>query len=387
MTVVSSDRPQPGIAALIEAAPPAALVQWGTLILVFFTAPIQPYTAGAWGIATLAALGGLGMLAGVVGRGATGVAGVIAGFAAAVAIQLYVLGGQALGSIGTLASLTEPPWSERVATALAIGLTAVIGGYVLVAGARGLIGRRGTSTPQQGRSGRMLAAAGVLTAAAIVVGVGVTGVASSAYVVPSDLPVVDLEVDGDEIVSAAPTGVLVGRMELDVRRTRDGLGEVSMTSALTPDERAALESDRVHYFKFGLTLLGSTGDSDERRHIQLEAPGIYAFVVWDPFKEPDAAGFVTVLDAVAFEVLPPAAAVSTAPADGGVFVDAGAAIGVLVGGWSAAGSVLKARRRRWIDDGRPRSRDLVVATVVGFAAALLLGALALIAIDLARNPF
>jgi hypothetical protein len=46
-----------------------------------------------------------------------------------------------------------------------------------------------------------------------------------------------------------------------------------------------------------------------------------------------------------------------------------------------------ARRRRWIDAGRPSSGDLRVAAVAGTVAGLLLGGLALFAIDLARNPF
>jgi hypothetical protein len=177
-------------------------------------------------------------------------------------------------------------------------------------------------------------------------------------------------------------------MELEVRRSVDGVGDVAITSALTPDDLATLGSDRMSYDWIGEVFIGgSTGIRQERRHVQLETPGSYAFIVWDALQEPDAAGSVTVLDSQTFEVLAPTAGTPTASGDGGSVVRLGGLLGVLVGVWSAGGSVLMARRRPWIDAGRPSSGDLRVAAVAGTVAGLLLGGLALFAIDLARNPF
>jgi hypothetical protein len=364
-------------------------VLWGALSIVFFTAPIQPYADGTWGTFALAALGGLGVLAAVVGRGAAAVVGTILGFAAAVAIQLFVLAGQAVANPGVVAGVTEPPWSGRVAIALAIGVGAILGGWLLAAAVREVVERRrGERTTSSGALGRILTVAGVVIAAIVLVGALVANVATSAYVVPSDQPVVALEVVGDEIVSAAPSGVRAGRMELEVRRSVDGVGDVAITSALTPDDLATLGSDRMSYDWIGEVFIGgSTGIRQERRHVQLETPGSYAFIVWDALQEPDAAGSVTLLDSQRFEVLAPAAGTPTASGDGGSVVRLGGLLGVLVGVWSAGGCVLMARRRRWIDAGRPSSGDLRVAAVAGTVAGLLLGGLALFAIDLARNPF
>jgi hypothetical protein len=102
--------------------------------------------------------------------------------------------------------------------------------------------------------------------------------------------------------------------------------------------------------------------------------------------QPDAAGNVAVLDAQTFDVVAPASA-ATAPTDGGLVVQVGGLVGVLVAAWSAAGSTLVARRRRWVDRGRPTARDASIAAAVRTGAALLLAFLGLAAIDLARNPF
>jgi hypothetical protein len=157
--------------------------------------------------------------------------------------------------------------------------------------------------------------------------------------------------------------------------------------ALTPEERVALEAGRIPYDRIGEVFIGgSTGPRDERRQVQFESPASYAFVVWDEEQPPNAAGDVTVLDAQVFDVVAPASG-ETAPADGGVAVQLGGLFGVLVAAWSAAGSTLMARRRRWADRGRPAARDLWLAATVGVGAALALAFLALAAIDLARNPF
>jgi hypothetical protein len=392
MTIVAASRPRPAMSgilwALIEPARPAALVQWGVLVLVFFTSPIQPYTDGTWGLVTLGGLAGLGALAAMVGRGPTGIAGCIVAFTAAVAIQLFVLGGQAEANIGVVADLTEPPWSARVMVALAIGLATLLAGYLLVAGSRAVIDRRliGATAPAA-LPRRMALVAGVLVASAFGVWVLVGSIASSAYLLPSDQPVLALEVSGDEIVSEPPAGVIVGRSVLKVRRTQDGVGAIGITAALTTEDRADLESGRLHLDRLGEVFIGgTTGIRDERRAVQFVAPGIYAFIVWDEEQQPDAAELVTVLDAQTFEVSAPAST-PTAPADGGLPVRAGGLFGVLMGAWSAAGSTLMTRRRRWVDRGRPTARDASIAAAVGTGAALLLAFLALAAIDLARNPF
>jgi hypothetical protein len=388
MTATASEHGSPGIPALIAAASPATLVQWGVLVLIFFTSPIQPYTDGMWGTVTLACLAGLGALTAVVGRGAPGLVGLIVGFGAAAAIQLFVLGGQAEANIGVVASLSEPPWSERVLTALALGLSLLVVGYLVVAGSRAAIGRwQNVATDRAGWLGRIALVTGVFVGAALSVGLLVGSIASSAYVLPSGQPSIALEVSGDEIVSSSPTGTLVGRSELVVRRTRDGVGAIAITMALTPEERVALEAGRIPYDRIGVVFIGgSTGPRDERRQVQFESPASYAFVVWDEEQPPNAAGDVTVLDAQVFDVVAPASG-ETAPADGGVAVQLGGLFGVLVAAWSAAGSTLMARRRRWADRGRPAARDLWLAATVGVGAALALAFLALAAIDLARNPF
>ena len=176
-----------------------------------------------------------------------------------------------------------------------------------------------------------------------------------------------------------------------MHRTLAGRGDIALTSALTPDERVGLASRRSPSFKdLEVLRFGEEGVGTDaiRRHLQFDAPGTYAFVVWDTLQEPDAAGSRTVYDSQTFEVgASPALGASIAPNDGGPLVGVGALLGVVVGGWSAAGSVLKVRRRRWIDRGRPAARDLGVAAAVGTVVALLLGGFALVAIDLARNPF
>ncbi len=388
MTVASTSRPQSVFLAVIDAAPAAAIVQWGILILAFFTS-VEPYAVGTWGIGALVGLVALGMLAGLAGGGAFGASGAIVGFAAAVAIQLFVLVGQAVGNIGVVAGLGEPPWSERVAAALAIGLAAVIGGYLLVTVGRAVSGRRrGELVPGPGWSRRVVLVAGVLVATGLVTALLLASAAKSAYVMPSDQPSVGLEVDGDQITSGVPVGLLAGRTGIDVRRIRDGLGDIAITSRLTPAESVALESGRVPYEKINETFIGgSTGTREERRHVQFEGPGIYAFVIWDGLHEPDAAGSSPVHDAQVFEVVAGPSGASGVPIDGGALVTLGALLGVLLGGLSAAGIALVVRRRRWIDGGGPRTRHLGVAAAAGTVAALLLGGYALIAIDLARNPF
>jgi hypothetical protein len=207
-------------------------------------------------------------------------------------------------------------------------------------------------------------------------------------VIPRDQPVVDLEVAGDEIVGAVPEGILAGRGEIEVRRTRDGAGDIAITSALSVDQRAALESGRLLYDSIRETFIGgSTGIRDERRQVQFETPGTYAFIVWNGEQGPDPSGNAAVLDSQAFDVVAPSPGDSVAPSDGGQPAAVGAAIGVLTGSWAAAGSVLSARRRRWMELGRPTRRDLAIAATVGVGAGVLLGAFALLAVDLARNPF
>ncbi len=189
------------IALAVAAPAPAALLGlWGFLIAASLTEPIQPYTDGAWATSNLFVLALVGGLIGLAThRPVVAAVGIALGPAAAVAIQLYVLAGQADYQPTVVASLGEPAWTFAVARALLIAVAAVWAGYVVT---RGIVTvsriRRGGRSMSLGWSGiglnvqRDLGAALIGLSVAMVVPVWLVGggsllsTARSAYLPAGD---------------------------------------------------------------------------------------------------------------------------------------------------------------------------------------------------------
>ena len=133
--------------AAVAPAPAALLATWGVLVVVLLTEPIRPYTAGVWANADLLSLAVVGGVIGLSGRPlAAAATGIALGVAAAVAIELFVLAGQAVYQPVVVAGLDGRTWTASVAGAIMVGAVAMALGYALVRAAlalRGIIRWRG----------------------------------------------------------------------------------------------------------------------------------------------------------------------------------------------------------------------------------------------------
>ena len=122
--------PNPVILLMVAASAPAALVTlWGLLFIVFATKPIRPYASGVWLTADLVMSVLLGVFAGLMSRGLRGFAGIVLGMTGAIALQLFVLTGQASWTPSVATTLSGSSWLPTVATSLGLGLAALVVGY------------------------------------------------------------------------------------------------------------------------------------------------------------------------------------------------------------------------------------------------------------------
>ncbi|MEA2613468.1 MAG: hypothetical protein QOI52_1427, partial [Chloroflexota bacterium] len=126
--------------AVLAPAPAALLATWGVLVVVLLTEPIRPYTAGVWANVDLLSLAIVGGLIGLIGRPLAAATGIALGVAAAVAIQLFVLAGQAVYQPVVVAALDGRTWTASVAGAIVVGAVAMALGYGLVRAALALRG-------------------------------------------------------------------------------------------------------------------------------------------------------------------------------------------------------------------------------------------------------
>ena len=406
------DRPAP-LDAAIAPAPAAFLTFWGLLIHVFGTQPVRPYTDGAWAPGDLLFLGVLGLVIGLVCRPLSATAGIVLGMAAVVALQLFVLAGQAHYQAVVVAALSEPAWTRATGGALALAIVVLVVGS-LVTRALIIVGRlvsRPTgpsvrsaadstagSPPGSARSrtGRPdaramvgLAGAGlaVLVIAGLMVGVSLVTTAQSAYLPAADEPVVRVQFLDDGTLTLAPEAVPAGRVTIiaDGVPTPDGL---HLYGPMSPEDEAWLRDGRVN--SRGRDVYWS----HNLRRAALDEPGRYAFVAperdWTyPQGEAEWAAWDGSMPISAARLLQVSAAKSRAGltteagGDGGAHLTLPTAAALGIEGWAAAGALFLAIRRYR----RPTEAHVVVAVLAGLASAVFAGMLIGLAISQAHSPF
>lgn len=374
-------------------APAALLTLCSVLVMVFVTKPIRPYTDGVWATGELILLAVIGAMVGLVSRPMAAAVGIPLGMAAAVALQLFVLAGQAYWEPAVVSALNEPAWTTAVARAILLAFGAIAIGYVVTRGTlvadrirRGAQGFR-IGWPAERRGSQLVvgvtlvALLAALAIAVLLVGGSLLATARSAYVPPEQQPAMRVVIRGSEIVAAEPATVTAGRAGL----TAEGAGPIEglfLVGPLPADQLTALEQERIQYGYLNRSL------SEVIRQVDLNAPGTYAFVTspvygsWMPPANWD--GWVPISDARTFTVgAEPGSPPSTeAGGDGGRQLTSRALAALGIEGWAAAGAVLLARSRHR----RLTKRYVAVALTVGLVSAALLGFLVLFAIDQAHNP-
>jgi hypothetical protein len=385
------------LSASATSAPPALLTQLGLLFLIFGTKPVRPYAGGEWTVGDLVAFVVLGALAGLLGRAPWGFTGIVLGMTGAVALQLFVLTGQASWIPEVVSSLDRASWVPAVVIALAAALAALMAGYTLVRVVAYLLRARGSdpsgpAQPPEGRRARLvapilLAAIGILVSGALLL-----DASASAYVPPTDQQTVHVVVNGRRIVQVEPTTIRAGRVTLSAVGTGvTGFG-VFATRVLPPDQQAALAAGRIQYNLVDQALLSDTdprqragplpGEIEMERQVTYSGSGVYGFVIselyttWTP--PPVWDGWVPILDSRTIDVAAAAPGERRIRGDSGPVQPIGGLLGAVIGGWAAAGTVVVARRPR---------RSRVSAPIIGLVTGFLLWSLTLLAIDLSHNPF
>ena len=388
-------------AALLSAsaagAPPALLTQLGFLFLIFATKPVRPYAAGEWAAGDLVGFVVLGALAGLLGRGPWGFVGIVLGMTGAVALQLFVLTGQASWIPEVVSSLDRASWAPAVALSLAAALAAIASGYALTRAVAYLLralesGSRDRIAPLEGWTSRLAAPILVAVVGILVSGALLLDASASAYVSPTDQQTLHIVVNGPRIVQVEPTAIRAGRVTLSAVGTGvTGIG-VFASRVLPSDQQAALAVGRIQYSFVDQTLLSETdprqragplpGEIEMERQVTFSGSGVYGFVIsqlymtWMP--PPDWDGWVPILDSRVIDVAAAAPGEQRIRGDAGPVQPIGGLLAAVIAGWAAAGTVVVARRPR---------RSRASAPIVGLVTAFLLWSLALFAIDLSHNPF
>ncbi|MEI8332944.1 MAG: hypothetical protein WCH74_03680 [Chloroflexota bacterium] len=177
-------RGRAAIFAEVASAPAALVTQVGILVFVFQTKPVRPYAGGEWALGDLVMLVALGVLAGFVGRGLPGLAGVVLGMTGAVALQLFVLTGQASWTPTVATTLQRSSWLPTVGASLGLGLAAIVGGYALTRVAWHVLepGPRDQESPSERSPWRAAAPIIVAVVAVLVTGLLLLDASASAYV-------------------------------------------------------------------------------------------------------------------------------------------------------------------------------------------------------------
>lgn len=392
-----------GRVALTVAAPaPAALLTlWGVLIIVLLTDPIRPYTDGLWLAGDLLELAVLGAIIGLVSRPMAAGVGIPLGMAAAVALQLYALAGQAEYQPVVVTALTERTWIQAVSGAILTGLSAIGIGWVLACGMVTVAHRtrrdhsgfnieRSTDwTKSRAPVGvALVALLGSVAVAVLVVGWSVVATGRSAYLPTEEQPTVHVVAREGKFISVEPTTLPTGRARLIAQDPENNDIDVSIVGPLSADELATLEQGQIQARTGHVYLPGAW--EGPRRRFDLPALGTYAFVIdlanWSPPPDFDfEIVLIPISDSRTFTVTAtdPAPRPSTeAGGEGGRYLTLPVLAALGVGGWAATGSVLARSRQR-----RPTGRRAIVALIVGFVSTVGLGLLALLAVNQAHSPF
>jgi hypothetical protein len=180
------DVPNPVILLMTAVSAPATLLVLGSLLFYIFTKPIRPYAGGEWLMVDLGAFVLLGAFAGLVSRGLQGFAGIVLGMTGAVALQLFVLTGQASWTPSVATALSGSSWLPTVATSLGLGLAALVVGYAPTRVAwHFLAPRPGDQVTPSGQSWRHFAPSIIVAVIGILAcGLLLVDASTSAYVHP-----------------------------------------------------------------------------------------------------------------------------------------------------------------------------------------------------------
>ena len=190
--------------AEVASAPTALVTLLGILFIVLQTKPVRPYAGGEWASGDLVMLVMLGVLAGFLGRGLRGFAGIVLGMTGAVALQLFVLTGQASWIPEVVTTLPQSSWMTTMAASLGLGLAAITGGYVLTRVAWNVLapGPRDKMSPSERSPWRFALPIVVAVVGILASGLLLLNASASAYVPP----VADLRARGD----AGPVQIIGG---------------------------------------------------------------------------------------------------------------------------------------------------------------------------------
>lgn len=251
--------PNPVILLMIAASAPATLVTlWGLLLFVVATKPIRPYAGGVWLTADLGMFVILGVFAGLMSRGLRGFAGIVLGMTGAIALQLFVLTGQASWTPSVATTLSGSSWLLTVAASLGLAFVTIVGGYVLTRVAWGawaiLAPRSRDHTAPMDRSRRRFVPPIIVAAVGILVSVLLLADASlSAYV----HPVAMQQITGESSIVQGAGGLLAVLIAgsaasgtvIEARRPRRSLGRelfAGLATALPLAGLALIAIDLTH---------------------------------------------------------------------------------------------------------------------------------------------
>jgi hypothetical protein len=391
-----------GGVALAAAAPaPAALLtMWGVLIVVLVTNPIRPYADGVWATGDLISLAIIGGLIGLVSRPVAAAVGIALGTAAAVAIQLFILAGQAPYQPVVVAALEARTWTIAVAGALFVAVGAMALGCAVIRGtvAAGQVlrGNRqfqialwSVSTWSSSKLALGLAAS-IATAvvAALLVGGSLLATAGSAYLPPEDEARIQVAVQPDGTITSEPTTVPVGRTTIVLDGPPSAQTEaLSLIGPLSTSQLAALDRKVLPidagccYWNYYVrrTELPSAGTYAFVAVVQTEPPADHAeFDAWVKAQPISTARTFTVTAGPTR--IPPS---TDAGGDGGRYLTVPVLAALGIEGWAASGAVALTFRRY-----RPlKQSQVVVAVLVGLFSSAGVAVLAMLAIKQAYSPF
>lgn len=392
-----------GASVVIASGPATLIVFLGLLVIVYLTQPIRPYTNGAWATGDLILIAVLGGVLGLVSRPIHAAVGTIMGLAAAVALQLFVLAGQAHYQAVVAAELSEPEWTTAVVGALFVVLGAIAAGYAVTRTAlraARLRGRdRGRIVPPASQprarlgSGVASASLAMVSIAGLIVMTSLATTARSAYVPLQGEPIINVELLDDGTLTSTRESVPAGRMTV-VARGAPPLDYLSLVGPLPESVLAAPDVDAALSEMSVGPGYGCCYWNHMLRRAELSEPGTYAFVAvdrgWEPPQDHAAweawDGTMPISDVRFLQVTETTgrpAPSTEAGGDGGAHLTLPSLAALGIVGSAAAGAVLLAVRR----GRRPRALHLGVAIATGVGSSILLGSLTMLAISQAHSPF
>jgi hypothetical protein len=347
-------------------------VFWGW-ILLGNTSPSQPFGAGAWSTEAMLALFGLGLAAGAIGGGAAGIAGIAAGIGAGVGLQLFVLTAQAAWTPAVVSNVVGDAWLRSVATTVAASSFALLGGCLVALGVAGPFRVR---RPQAWLTGLLVASVAIAAGSVALVATLLVDASTSRYVASAGEPTLTVSYR-DGSVSVEPATVPAGRVTI-VGPEAVPAAWLMITWGLSAEQQAALAGGRLT----AATVSGAMG----RTRTELEQ-GTHAAVAidarWTPPSTWDGSDR-PILAAATFTVAP---AVATQPArgDAGPMQVAGLVAALAI--HAAAVFAFVAWAIVWGRSGPQGEMPIGIPATTAAATTTVLGAVALLAVDLVHNPF